>query len=812
MEKAVLSIKGMDCASCAVTIEKALKKEKGVKSANVNFASGKALVEFDGKSTSEQAIVTAVRKVGYTASMQGSEGTTVKLTVNDMASEHCAMIVHSALMKVRGVKVSEASYASKIVSVSYDPSVTSLKAIKAAITNAGYTPQDYAEEATDREKLEREREISQLKTKFLISLVCSIPLAYLAMSGLLRLPLPEIGDEAYAIMQLALTTPIIWVSREFYVKGFRAAVFGRTANMDTLVAIGTGAAYVYSIAITILMMQGAGFGMHDLYYEIAGLLLMFILLGKLLEAVAKGKTSEAIKKLIGLQAKTATVVRSGKEVDVPIDEVAVGDSVIVKPGQKIPVDGRVISGSSAVDESMVTGESIPVEKFKGSVVIGGTINRTGSFRFNATKVGKDTMLAQIIRLVEQAQSSKAPIQKLADSVSAYFVPAVIVIAFIAAGAWLFSGAGFAFSLMIFISVLIIACPCAMGLATPTAIIVGTGLGAQQGILFRTAAALQKAREADTIVLDKTGTITKGKPEVTDVVGFALQQKDVLKLAAIAEKRSEHPLAEAIISEAKKENLEIAEPSAFKSITGKGIEAAYKARKILFGNRKLMADSKISLKDAEEKIGLLEGQGKTVMILAHGSKVAGLVAVADTLKEGSIEAIAELQRMGKEVIMITGDNIRTAEAIAKQAGIQKVLAEVLPEDKEKEVNKLKAQGMSVAMVGDGINDAPALAAADIGIAMGTGTDIAIEAGDIVLVKGDLKKVVTAMDISSYTVRKIKQNLFWAFFYNTAGIPIAAGLLYPFTGFLLNPIIAGAAMAFSSVSVVANTLLMRGFRAR
>ncbi len=823
-KKAVIGISGMDCASCAVTIEKSLKSVKGVKSANVNYASGRALVEFDESSVSESDLARAVEKVGYKAASGTSSGekgggeskggiVEAVLKVRGMDSEHCALIVRSAVSKVKGVKEVSASYVAMKAVIKYDSSSAGIGQIRKAIINAGYEPEEFVEDSADREKAEREKEIKELKTKFFVSLFLSLPLAYFAMAGWLGLPLPPFDAKVFALLQFALATPILFVCRGFYTRGIRAVIFGRTANMDTLVAVGTGAAYIYSLAVTALMFKGvSSLGVHDLYYEVAGLLLMFILLGKLLEAIAKGRTSEAIKRLLGLQAKTAVVVRKGKELEVPVEQVVAGDVVVVKPGQKIPVDGVILDGHSSVDESMVTGESIPVEKVKGGKVIGATINKTGSFRFRAAKVGRDTVLAQIIRLVEEAQSSKAPIQKLVDSISAYFVPAVAVMAVLAAVLWYVLGFGFVFALSIFIAVLIIACPCAMGLATPTAIMVGTGLGAQHGILFKNAEALQNAHKVGVVVFDKTGTLTKGKPEVTDVVAVGMSEKEVVKLAAVAEKRSEHPLGEAILSAAKKQKVDVPDAADFSSITGKGVKASYQGKKLLLGNRKLMNDERVPLIVVEKKIEQLEHQGKTVMVLAVNHKVAGLVAVADTLKENAKEAVEKLQKAGKEVIMITGDNKRTAAAIAGQAGIKRFFAEVLPEEKEKEIKKLQAEGKKVAMVGDGINDAPALAAADLGIAIGAGTDVAIEAGDVVLVKGELNDVVIAMDISRYALRKIKQNLFWAFFYNAAGIPVAAGILYPFTGFLLNPVIAGAAMAFSSVSVVGNTLLMRGYKAK
>ena len=733
------------------------------------------------------------------------------LPVKGMHCASCAMNIEKSLKRVSGVKNANVNYASEKVSVEYNSNLANESDLENAIKNAGYDVIKNREDI-DREKEARRKEIEGLKIKFFISLVLGLPLLYFVMGPQIGLTLPNIIERNLILIQFFLTTPIMIVGYEFFLRGFRAVIKNRTANMDTLIALGTGTAYIYSLALSIFAFLGSeDYTAHDMYYEIAGLLIMFILLGKYLEAIVKGKASEAIRKLLGLQAKTATVIRKGKEQKIPIEEVIVGDIIIVKPGEKIPVDGIIIDGHSSVDESMITGESIPVEKTKGSKVIGASINKTGFFKFKATKVGKDTVLAHIIKMVEEAQGSKAPIQKLADLISSYFVPAVAIIGLVSALIWYFLGFGFVFALTIFIAVLIIACPCALGLATPTAIMMGTGLGAKQGILFKNAESLQKAKEISIIVFDKTGTLTKGKPEVTNIVPIEKNtEHEVLKLAAIAEKRSEHPLAEAIVNKAKKEKIPIQEPKKFNSITGKGVEAFYRNNKILLGNRKLMQDNKIRISDIEGEIVKLENEGKTVMLVAQNKALIGLVAVADTLKENSKEAVSELHKMRKEIIMITGDNQRTANAIAKQLGIDRVLAEVLPQDKANEIKKLQGKGKKVAMVGDGINDAPALAQSDLGIAIGSGTDIAIETGDIVLIKSDLRDVVTAIDLSRFTLRKIKQNLFWAFFYNTAGIPIAAGILYPFTGFLLNPIIAGIAMAFSSVSVVGNTLLMNFYR--
>ncbi len=810
-KKIILPIKGMHCASCAMNIGKSLKRVPGVKDANVNFASEKAHVEFDAVKTNESYLEKAVKDAGYEVIKSYRGEGKVALRVRGMSSQHCAGVVESSLRKLDGIKNVDASFAVEKAIIDFDPNKVSIEKIKQTIIDAGYEPEVFKEDV-DRETEARQKEISSLKIKFLVSFILGMPLLYFVMGPQIGLAIPNFIDDNLILIQFFLTTPIMIVGYEFFLRGFRAVIKNRTANMDTLIALGTGAAYAYSMVLAILVWLGSkNYTAHDMYYEIAGLLIMFILLGKYLEAIAKGKTSEAIRKLLGLQAKTAAVIRKGKEQKIPIEEVIEGDIVLVKPGEKIPVDGMIVDGHSAVDESMITGESMPVEKAAGSKVIGATINKTGFFKFKATKVGKDTVLAHIVRMVEEAQGSKAPIQKLADSISSYFVPAVAIIGLVSALIWYFLGFGFVFAMTIFIAVIIIACPCALGLATPTAIMMGTGLGAKQGILFKNAESLQKAKEISTIVFDKTGTLTKGKPEVTNIIPVEKgEEKKVLSLAAIAEKRSEHPLAEAILSKAKKEKIAIEDPKKFNSITGKGVEVFYKNNKILLGNRKLMQDDKIKISGMENEIVKLENEGKTVMIIAQNKSLVGLIAVADTLKENSREAVTALQRMKKEVVIITGDNARTANAIAKQLGIKRVLAEVLPQDKANEIKKLQKEGNKVAMVGDGINDAPALAQSDLGIAIGSGTDIAIETGDIVLIKSDLRDVVAAIDLSRYTLRKIKQNLFWAFVYNAAGIPVAAGILYPFTGFLLNPIIAGIAMAFSSVSVVGNTLLMRFYK--
>ncbi|MEW5896579.1 MAG: heavy metal translocating P-type ATPase [Nanoarchaeota archaeon] len=834
IKKEILYVAGMHCSSCAAIIEKKLRKIKGVKKAEVNFAAEKLFLEFDSLQVDMPIIEKTVKSLGYdvvkydVVKGRGEEKgkgkkITIALKIIGMDNPHCLSLVDGALAKTEGV-ISKELYINEKATITFNPSLTSLEAIKKTIKTLGYEP---VEESIDLEKEAREKETRQFKTRTIGAVIVSLPLFYAVMGKLLDLPELPLPENIAIIFQFILASLAIYFGRDFYKKGFAAVLKAKTANMDTLVAVGTGAAYAYSLALSIaILFLGAKYSVHDLYYEVAALLIAFLLLGKWLEAVAKGKTSEAIKKLLKLQAKTALVLRKGKETEIPVEEVVVGDIVIVKPGQKIPVDGVITEGHSSIDESMITGESIPVEKTSRDKVIGATLNKTGSFKFKADKVGKETALAQIIKLVEQAQISKAPIQKLADKISAYFVPLVAVIGLLSFFIWLLVGKDFVFALTAFIAVLIIACPCALGLATPTAVMVGTGLGAENGILIKSAEILQKAHQIDALAFDKTGTLTKGKPEVTDLVvldreNIVFGREDnkehgpkekealleALLYAAIAEKRSEHPLGEAIINKAKEKRINIPEPKRFFSITGKGVEAHYGNKTIFFGNRKLMKDKKIAFGKTEDKVQELEEQGKTVMFLAVNKKLLCLIAVADTLKEYSKEAVEQLKKLNKEVVLITGDNQRTAQAIARQVGIEKIYAEILPEQKVDIIRKLQRQNKKVAMVGDGINDAPALAESDLGIAIGSGTDVAIETGDVVLIKEDLRDVVRTLKLSKYSMKKIKQNLFWAFFYNVLGIPVAAGILYPFTGFLLNPMIAGAAMAFSSVSVVTNSLLMK-----
>jgi P-type Cu+ transporter len=735
-QKIILEIFGMHCASCAANIENALKKEAGIASANINFASEKLYLEFEPTKTNITKIKKIIEELGYRAMEKSSKG-------------------EMPCQKER-IKIKEAQ---------------------------------------------------KLKKRLISSLIFSLPIIYMSMGEMIGLPVPVIFKNHGTIIQFVLATAVIVFCFNIWVSGFKSLLRWRP-NMDSLIFVGTAVAYLYSLAMSVLMFLGIR-AEASLYYESATLILVFISLGKYLEAMTKGKTGEAIKKLIGLQPKEATIIKNNEEVKIPISEVKVGDVILVRPGEKIPADGIIVDGYSGIDEKAITGESMPVEKKKGDDVIGATINKTGVFKFKATKVGKDTMLAQIIKIVEEAMGSKAPIQLLADKVSFYFVPSVMGIAVLSFAIWLLLGQSLSFALTVFVTVLIIACPCALGLATPTAVMMGTGLAAKNGILIKSGKALEVAKAVNIIIFDKTGTLTRGEASVTDIVQVEkdVSENYILQIAASVENNSEHPLAQAVVNKAKERRVNFSEVKNFQAIPGYGVTAELENKKILFGTRKLMNDNQIDPSLVEEKMIALENQGKTVMVLAQGGKIVGIIAVADTLKDYSREAVDMLHKMGKRVAMITGDNKRVGQAIARQVGIDRVLAEVLPQEKSAEVEKLQGEGNVVAMVGDGINDAPALAQADLGIALGSGTDVAMETGEIVLIKDDLRDVVVAMDLSKYTLNKIKQNLFWAFFYNTIGIPVAAGILYPFTGWLLSPVVAAAAMAFSSVSVVSNALLMK-----
>ena len=724
------------------------------------------------------------------------------IKIQGMSCAACAARIEKRLKKLEGVNTAFVNLAAEKATIEYDSSRVKPSDIVNAIESLGYKAEEEPVYDHDRNREQRSVELRRLRTEFIISAVLSSPLILAMLLTIIHIDIAFLHNEYF---QLAIATPVQFIIGFRFYRNAYHALKSKSANMDVLIAMGTTAAYFFSIYNAFFVPAKEGMMMKELYFEAAAVIITLVLLGKYLEAVAKGKTSEAIKKLMGLQAKTARVIKDGVEKDIPIEHVEVGDVIVVRPGEKIPVDGRIVEGSSSIDESMLTGESMPVEKKAGDYVIGATINKYGTFKFEAAKVGKETVLSQIIKLVEDAQGSKAPIQKIADRVSGIFVPIVAGIAVFSFLVWFLVLGNFSQGIISAVSVLVIACPCALGLATPTAIMVGTGKGAENGILIKGGEHLEMAYRINAVVFDKTGTITKGKPEVTDIVPLAqLNSDEILKLAAAAEKKSEHPLGVAIYEKGKKEFGLIPDPEKFQAIPGRGVMAVADGKEIYIGTRKLMNDKGIETGNIEAVIANLEDEGKTAMLMAADAKLQAIIAVADTLKEHSKQAIQQLRDMGIEVYMITGDNKRTAAAIAKQAGITNVLAEVLPENKAAEVEKLKKSGFIVAMVGDGINDAPALATADIGMAVGTGTDIAIEAADITLMRGDLRTIPLAIKLSKKTMKKIKQNLFWAFIYNVIGIPFAA------MG-LLNPVIAGGAMAFSSVSVVANSLSLKRFSA-
>ncbi|NLL76419.1 MAG: copper-translocating P-type ATPase [Clostridiales bacterium] len=819
MENQVLSIHGMTCAACAQRIEKSVRKLEGIKQANVNLASEKLFVEYDKAVIGLEAIKDRVTKIGYQV-VEKTDSQSVTIPIGGMTCAACAQRVEKAIGRLEGIESVSVNFATEKATVAYFPQQVRYSTIRETIEKAGYQALEVNKAvAADEDRIRKQKEVRILWTKFIVSAVFSLPLLYIAMAPMIRfirLPFPAGLNPMqfpllYAMVQIMLVVPVIGVGYKFYTVGFKS-LWQRSPNMDSLIAIGTTSAVIYSAYNAFQIAKGNFYAVESLYFETAGVIITLILLGKSLEAVSKGRTSEAIKKLMGLAPKTAIVVQNGEEKEIPIEEVEVGDIIVVKPGAKIPVDGTVIEGNTAIDESMLTGESMPVDKKANDEVYAASINTTGTIRFRAEKVGSNTALAQIIKLVEDAQGSKAPIAQMADIVSGYFVPVVCVIALLAGIAWFIgTGGDVKFALTIFISVLVIACPCALGLATPTAIMVGTGKGAENGILIKGGEALEIAHKINTIVFDKTGTITEGKPTVTDILPAEGTKADLLlQITASAEKASEHPLGQAIVARAERDGIDIIKVDNFASITGRGIEAQINGSFVLAGNRKLMDERNIGLKELEMDSDRLAEEGKTPMYIAIDDKPAGIIAVADVVKKSSKAAIESLHKMGIEVAMITGDNKKTAAAIARQVGIDRVLAEVLPQDKANEVKKLQETGRKVAMVGDGINDAPALVQADIGIAIGSGTDVAMESADIVLMRSDLMDVPTAIHLSRKTIRNIKENLFWAFGYNVIGIPIAAGLLYLFGGPLLNPIFAAAAMSLSSVSVLTNALRLKRFK--
>ncbi|WP_209368964.1 heavy metal translocating P-type ATPase [Priestia megaterium] len=799
-KEATLQITGMTCAACSNRIEKGLKKIEGVKEANVNLALERSTIIFDPSKTSPQAFEEKIEKLGYGVVSEKAE-----FAITGMTCAACSTRIEKGLNKLEGVTKASVNLALETASVEYSPSQIDPQDITQRVEKLGYGAKLKSEEK-EEEQSYREKELSKQKGKFWFSFILSVPLLWAMVSHFTFtsfIPLPHMLMNPW--VQLALATPVQFVvGKQFYIGAFKA-LRNKSANMDVLVALGTSAAYFYSLYSS-LKSLGSSAHTTQLYYETSAILITLILLGKLFEANAKGRSSEAIKKMMGLQAKTAVVVRDGAEIEIPVEEVQKGEVIFIKPGEKVPVDGEIIEGQSALDESMLTGESVPVDKSIGDKVIGATLNKNGFLKIKATNVGKETALAQIIKVVEEAQGSKAPIQRLADYISGIFVPIVVGIAlltFFVWYIWIVPGE-FAPALEKLIAVLVIACPCALGLATPTSIMAGAGRAAEFGILFKGGEHLEATHKIDTILLDKTGTVTNGTPELTDVrIAQGYEENELLQLVASAERLSEHPLAQALVAGIKNKGIEIQDPLSFEAIPGHGVRATVQERELLVGTRKLMNQHKVNIDAALEEMTNLEREGKTAMLVALDGKYAGMLAVADTIKETSKEAVSRLKEMGLEVMMITGDNRQTAQAIAMQAGIEHVIAEVLPEGKAEEVKKLQQQGKKVAMVGDGINDAPALALADIGMAIGTGTDVAMEAADITLMRGDLMSIADAIEMSRKTISNIKQNLFWAMGYNTLGIPIAAvGLLAPW--------VAGAAMAFSSVSVVLNALRLQRVR--
>lgn len=808
------SVEGMTCASCAQTVEKTAQKLPGVETAAVNLATEKLSLNYDEAVLSDADVRKAIADAGYKIVSNDVKKT---FNIEGMTCSSCAQTVEKSVQNLQGVSVSSVNLATEKLTVSYDPAILNLGDITKTVSEAGYEAHEEINSAAqvDLDQEKKDKQISHLWKRFVASAIFTVPLFYLSMGPMVGLPVPTMMDASInplvnAIIQLILTFPVIIINIEYFKIGFRTLSKGHP-NMDSLVALGTSAAFLYSLYATYMISAGDASFAHMLYYESAAVILTLITLGNYFEAVSKGKSSEAIKKLMGLAPKTARVMRNQKEQEISIDEVQVGDIIVVRPGEKLPVDGVIISGSTAIDEAMLTGESIPVEKTIDDEVIGASINKTGSFQYRATKIGKDTALAQIVKLVEDAQGSKAPIAKLADRISGIFVPVVIGLALLAGLGWYFiGGETIEFALTIAISVLVIACPCALGLATPIAIMVGTGKGAENGVLIKSAESLETTGKVDTIVFDKTGTITEGQPVVTDILAVeGFDQEELLTLAASAEVGSEHPLGEAIVRYAEEKELDFYKVETFNAIPGHGIEVTIKEQHLFLGNKKLMNENNIDLTVLATDSDQLATQGKTPMYISVNHQLAGIIAVADTVKESSLAAIQKLHKMGIEVAMITGDNKRTAEAIAKQVGIDRVLSEILPEDKANEVKQLQNEGLRVAMVGDGINDAPALAQADIGIAIGSGTDVAMESADIVLMRSDLMDVPTAVELSKATIKNIKENLFWAFAYNTLGIPVAMGVLHLFGGPLLNPMFAAAAMSLSSVSVVLNASRLKRF---
>ena len=817
------AVQGLSCASCAHAVEVALQAVAGVQSAHVNLATEKVSLETEG-SVSPLDLQAAVQAAGYDLVLPQ---VTQNFALTGMSCASCAANIESAVSSLPEVSAASVNLATEVLSVTYQPGAINEEIICQTVAEAGYQAQVLADQAgASQAQIQQEADqAAQAKAshqaalwrRFWQSAIFALPLLCLAMAEMVGLTLPTWlshrgGGQLFVSLQLALTLPILWLGRSFFLNGFKHLVKGHP-NMDSLVALGTSAAVAYSLYSSIQVWLGDHHAAMSLYYESAGVILTLVTLGKYFEARSKGQTSAAIQALIKLAPQEAQVLRDGQEVTLPLDQVQVGDLVRVRPGQKIPVDGRVVEGQSWVDESMLTGESLPVAKKVGDQVVGASLNQQGSLIVETDKIGQDTTLAQIIHLVQAAQGSKAPIAQLADRVSAVFVPVVMTLALVAGLAWyLIGGQSWAFALTITIAVLVIACPCALGLATPTAIMVGTGKGAEQGILIKSGTALEMAHQVNAVVLDKTGTLTQGQPQVTDVLPLTGWTSDqLLALAAAAEVNSEHPLGQAIVAGARERDLALPEVTDFQSLTGFGIQVRVDQVTYYLGNRRLMQEQGLDLDQADDQAAALAAGGKTPIYVGTREELLGLIAVADPLKETSPEAVRRLKAMGLQVIMLTGDNAKTAQALAAEAGIDQVISDVLPADKAQVVADLQAKGLKVAMVGDGINDAPALAQADVGLAIGRGTDVAIESADMVLMGSDLTSVATAIKLSQATIRNIKENLFWAFAYNVLGIPVAMGVLHLFGGPLLNPMLAGAAMSFSSVSVIVNALRLRRFKA-
>lgn len=820
--KKTYQLGGISCQVCVNKIEKKLSKLEGIKEAVVNLSTEKLSVDYDETILQKETIIETVKKLGYEIEEE-SDLKDVELDIDGISCQVCVNKIEKKVSKLNGVKSVIVNLANSRGKIVYDSDVIKLSEILEVMKKMGYTGTKHEESSENLKDREKEEHLKKEFLEFKIAIIFSAIVFYIAMGTMVGLPVPsiispDINPLNFAIVQFILALPVVYIGRRFYIVGIKQ-LFMKSPSMDSLIATGTGSALIYSIYGTFKIAEGDYHYVHSLYFESAVVILALILLGKYLEGVSKGKTSEAIKKLMSLKSKKANLVRNGEIVQVDIEEVEKGEVLLVKPGESIPVDGKVIDGNSTVDESMLTGESIPIDKTSGDIVYGASINKNGSLKIEATAVGKDTVISKIIKLVENAQGSKAPIAKIADKVSAYFVPIVMIIATAAGIIWYYLGSqGIVeinntpsiFALTIFISVMVIACPCSLGLATPTAIMVGTGRGAELGILIKSGEALEKVHKVNTVVFDKTGTLTEGKPKVTDILtkeGY--KENDTLQIAGALELHSEHPLGEAIVEEAKNRGLVFPQVNDFISITGQGVYGKIEESEVLIGNAKLMKTKNIEI-TMKKELDELASQGKTPMYMAIDGKFLGIIAVADVMKKEAIDAIKELKQREYKIGMITGDNRITAEAIGKQVGIDMIFAEVTPEDKYLKVKELQEEGYNVAMVGDGINDSPALVQADIGIAIGGGTDIAMESADIVLMKRNLNDVLTAIDLSNATMRNIKQNLFWAFIYNTLGIPIAAGVLYPFTGHLLNPMIAGGAMAMSSVSVVTNALRLKKFK--